>query len=140
MTDVKPDPIVQDIVRSIAFVQSAIGQIHSEAFITKALCEELKELDFEVEQESPIPSWFTTSTGKRRLLGILKADVIATRNKDTILIEIKALNPTPANKEAADRQIRCYLRFSDRVFAGAYAVFFPRKDGEAPSMFRSTAL
>lgn len=138
--EAKPAPHELDIAAAALYVHTQIGQVHSEGLVSKALCEELKEKGFVVEREAPIQAWFSTSTGKRRFLETLKADVVVSRDDKTYLLELKALNATPANQEAATRQVQCYLRFGGRHFDGAYAIFFQRKVGEAPCLLRCTAL
>ncbi len=140
MGEPKYDAIGDEIISALVHVQRQIGQVHTEFLVSSALCEELKDREFTVEREAPIPAWFTTSAGKRRLLGVLKVDIIASKGDHTALIELKSLNDTKANVDAARRQVQCYLRFSDRVFTRAYAVFFPKRAEEPPSIIGCTDL
>lgn len=137
---VKYDTIGDELISALVHVQKQIGQVHTEFLVSAALCEELKDRGYTVEREAPIPAWFTTSIGKRRLLGVLKADIIASKEEHTALIEIKSLNNTKTNIESARRQVECYMRFSDRVFTRAYALFFPKRAEEPPSIIGCTDL
>jgi GxxExxY protein len=130
--------VLTELTEIVNFVYDQLGPTHLESIYMGALGRELEANGFELERQSPIPVWFTTSLGKRHHITTLYADFVVRRYRQTYLLETKAINPTAANIEATQRQVNAYVRFSDEVYNGCYGLFFPKsidKEASVVSMF-----
>lgn len=131
-----------DLKACTEHIVAHMGWNQTEKLYARALEEELKDMGYTVERESPIRAMYTTIQGNRRFLGTLYADLIVRTipTSPPQLIEVKFLNATETNMEDTVRQIERYVMFSSEQYAGLFAVFFQKTHPRPPVVHAMSAM
>jgi|TARA_B100002003_G_scaffold196050_1_gene186110 GxxExxY protein len=68
-----------------------MGAGHEEAIYRDALCMELQDKGYTIKTEAPVSITYTTSKGRKMIVGSGKVDLYISKKDDYAIVELKAI-------------------------------------------------
>ena len=83
--------ILTDVRRAAKRVYNEMGAGHEEAIYRDALCMELQDKGYTIKTEAPVSITYTTSKGRKMIVGSGKVDLYISKKDDYAIVELKAI-------------------------------------------------
>ena len=83
--------ILTDVRRAAKRVYNEMGAGHEEAIYRDALCIELQDKGYTIKTEAPVSITYTTSKGRKMIVGSGKVDLYISKKDDYAIVELKAI-------------------------------------------------
>ena len=83
--------ILTDVRRAAKRIYNEMGAGHEEAIYRDALCVELQDKGYTIKTEAPVSITYTTSKGRKMIVGSGKVDLYISKKDDYAIVELKAI-------------------------------------------------
>ena len=134
--------ILTDVRRAAKRVYNEMGAGHEEAIYRDALCMELQDKGYTIKTEAPVSITYTTSKGRKMIVGSGKIDLYISKKDDYAIVELKAITTMlKENSEKTKEDRKEYVQLQKYLAAlsekNGILINFPFPPEKEPEIYES---
>ncbi len=134
--------ILTDVRRAAKRVYNEMGAGHEEAIYRDALCMELQDKGYTIKTEAPVSITYTTSKGRKMIVGSGKVDLYISKKDDYAIVELKAITRMlKENSEKTKEDRKEYIQLQKYLAAlsekNGILINFPFPPEKEPEIYES---
>ena len=134
--------ILTDVRRAAKRVYNEMGAGHEEAIYRDALCMELQDKGYTIKTEAPVSITYTTSKGRKMIVGSGKIDLYISKKDDYAIVELKAITTMlKENSEKTKEDRKEYIQLQKYLAAlsekNGILINFPFPPEKEPEIYES---
>ena len=134
--------ILTDVRRAAKRVYNEMGAGHEEAIYRDALCMELQDKGYTIKTEAPVSITYTTSKGRKMIVGSGKVDLYISKKDDYAIVELKAITRMlKENSEKTKEDRKEYVQLQKYLAAlsekNGILINFPFPPEKEPEIYES---
>ena len=134
--------ILTDVRRAAKRVYNEMGAGHEEAIYRDALCMELQDKGYTIKTEAPVSITYTTSKGRKMIVGSGKVDLYISKKDDYAIVELKAITTMlKENSEKTKEDRKEYVQLQKYLAAlsekNGILINFPFPPEKEPEIYES---
>ena len=134
--------ILTDVRRAAKRIYNEMGAGHEEAIYRDALCVELQDKGYTIKTEAPVSITYTTSKGRKMIVGSGKIDLYISKKDDYAIVELKAITRMlKENSEKTKEDRKEYIQLQKYLAAlsekNGILINFPFPPEKEPEIYES---
>ena len=134
--------ILTDVRRAAKRIYNEMGAGHEEAIYRDALCVELQDKGYTIKTEAPVSITYTTSKGRKMIVGSGKIDLYISKKDDYAIVELKAITTMlKENSEKTKEDRKEYVQLQKYLAAlsekNGILINFPFPPEKEPEIYES---